>query len=54
MPKRISTDAKTNVANLDNIENLINKAVIKSLDKHSQLKNKLAEMKKDQKDMRNQ
>ena len=51
MPKRISTDAKIEVADLDNLQNLINKAVTKSLAKYSQLKDELAEMKKDPKDI---
>ena len=56
--KRKSTDAKITGADLDNIQNLIDKAVTKSLAKHSQkmleLKDELAEINKDQKDMRNQ
>ena len=58
MSKRKSTDAKITGADLDNIQNLIDKAVTKSLAKHSQkmleLKDELAEINKDQKDMRNQ
>ena len=50
MFKRKSTDAKITVTDLDNIQNLINKAVTKLLAKHSQkmleLKDELVEMKK--------